>query len=167
MDEDTLQRVLTCRTVATRGESFEKPLLPEEAVETRDAFAKALYSRNFSELVHMLNRTLESPRTVSEAGDGGGEGSGSFLKIGILDIYGFEIFETNSFEQVRERGDGEEKGGGGGVDSCDDGGHCINSMAHSIIHTLVTARLRFFASSIIRSCASIFATRSCSSCSSR
>ena len=99
MDEDTLQRVLTCRTVATRGESFEKPLLPEEAVETRDAFAKALYSRNFSELVHMLNRTLESPRTVSEAGDGGGEGSGSFLKIGILDIYGFEIFETNSFEQ--------------------------------------------------------------------
>ena len=62
-----------------------KPLNSNEAMYTRDAFAKALYSRNFNALVKEINRNIQ------------GKGN---LEIGILDIYGFEIFENNSFEQL-------------------------------------------------------------------
>jgi myosin-1 len=53
----------------------------------RDALAKAVYERLFSWLVHKLNDSLRP------------EYSGKKTLMGILDIYGFEIFESNSFEQ--------------------------------------------------------------------
>lgn len=52
------------------------------------AIAKASYERLFRWLVHRLNKSLDRTRQQSV----------SF--IGILDIAGFEIFETNSFEQL-------------------------------------------------------------------
>lgn len=52
------------------------------------AIAKASYERLFRWLVHRLNKSLDRTRQQSV----------SF--IGILDMAGFEIFDTNSFEQL-------------------------------------------------------------------
>ena len=52
----------------------------------RDALAKGIYSRMFDWIVATTNKSMEY------------KGSGN--TIGILDIYGFEIFDTNSFEQL-------------------------------------------------------------------
>jgi myosin-1 len=85
IDSNVLIHALTNRTVVAGMETMVKPLNSDEAIYTRDALAKALYSKNFSQLVKEINRNI----------NGNGE-----LEIGILDIYGFEIFETNSFEQL-------------------------------------------------------------------
>ncbi|EGT54268.1 CBN-NMY-2 protein [Caenorhabditis brenneri] len=60
----------------------------EQVVFAVGAIAKASYERLFKWLVHRLNKSLDRTRQQSV----------SF--IGILDIAGFEIFETNSFEQL-------------------------------------------------------------------
>jgi len=58
-----------------------------KAVDVRDGLAKALYSRLFRWIVNRLNNYLQPYPTSNQ------------LNIGILDIFGFENFETNSFEQ--------------------------------------------------------------------
>jgi myosin-5 len=60
-----------------------KPLTAQEAVEARDALAKALYAGVFTWIVSAINNKL----------DMGKKASGRF--IAILDIYGFEQFQTN------------------------------------------------------------------------
>jgi myosin I len=85
INSDILTKALTFRTVKAGMDTMVKPLNSNEAMYTRDAFAKALYSRNFNALVKEINRNIQ------------GKGN---LEIGILDIYGFEIFESNSFEQL-------------------------------------------------------------------
>ena len=87
MPEAGLERALTHRTIATRSEEVTSPIAAVECAETRDALSKALYSRAFGGLVKSLNEAI-----------GGGAGKAT---IGVLDIYGFEVFETNSFEQAR------------------------------------------------------------------
>jgi myosin-1 len=59
-----------------------------QAKFTRDALAKALYSLLFTWLVEHINKTIHANVPRAET-----------LVIGVLDIYGFEIFEKNSFEQ--------------------------------------------------------------------
>ena len=59
-----------------------------QAEATRDALAKGLYSRLFDYIVKKVNDAFEIRRGVSE-----------MKKLGILDIYGFEIFQKNGFEQ--------------------------------------------------------------------
>eukprot|EP00741_Cyanophora_paradoxa_P005762 tig00000113_g5584.t1 len=66
--------------------SMRIPLKPAQAAANRDALAKGLYGRMFSWLVQRVN---ESIRAKSYANS-----------IGILDIYGFEVFTRNSFEQL-------------------------------------------------------------------
>ena len=56
--------------------------------QARDALAKALYSRLFDWLVQRVNASILVEDTDS-----------SPLSIGVLDIYGFEIFKSNGFEQ--------------------------------------------------------------------
>uniref|UniRef100_A0AC34EZQ8 Uncharacterized protein n=1 Tax=Panagrolaimus sp. ES5 TaxID=591445 RepID=A0AC34EZQ8_9BILA len=60
----------------------------EQAIYTRDALAKALYTRMFDFLVESVNKALDIPGSTNRN-----------LSVGILDIYGFEIFEYNGFEQ--------------------------------------------------------------------
>ncbi|CAJ1390721.1 unnamed protein product [Effrenium voratum] len=69
------------------------PQDPTSSSNTRHSMAKHLYSRLFDWLVWRIN--------LSAAGKGGGGGrKENTKKIGILDIYGFEVFEWNSFEQL-------------------------------------------------------------------
>ncbi|XP_054847463.1 myosin-IIIa [Eublepharis macularius] len=89
---DELQEALTSHCVVTRGETIIRPNTMEKATDVRDATAKALYGRLFSWIVNRINVLLK-PDTVLSGSDEG-------LNIGILDIFGFENFKKNSFEQL-------------------------------------------------------------------
>lgn len=67
-------------------EIFLKPMSVEEAAGSRDALAKHVYSKLFNWIVKTINKTL-------------GTETDRHSFIGVLDIYGFETFEVNSFEQ--------------------------------------------------------------------
>ncbi|KAI8334357.1 P-loop containing nucleoside triphosphate hydrolase protein [Chlamydoabsidia padenii] len=76
------------KQIITRSEKIVTNLSPTQATVVRDSVAKYVYSHLFDWLVGIINETLScnNPDLVS-----------SF--IGVLDIYGFEHFDKNSFEQ--------------------------------------------------------------------
>nr|XP_010321807.1 myosin-6-like isoform X1 [Solanum lycopersicum] len=85
-DMKALEDSLCKRVIVTRGETITKWLDPEAAAISRDALAKVVYSRLFDWLVDKINNSI-------------GQDPNSKSLIGVLDIYGFESFKTNSFEQ--------------------------------------------------------------------
>ncbi|XP_004605551.2 myosin-IIIa [Sorex araneus] len=89
---DELQEALTSHCVVTRGETIIRPNTVEKATDVRDAMAKTLYGRLFSWIVNRINSLLKYNTSPSKNGDE--------LSIGILDIFGFENFKKNSFEQL-------------------------------------------------------------------
>ncbi|XP_065805147.1 myosin-IIIa [Labrus bergylta] len=89
---DELQEALTSHCVVARGETIVRPNTVEKAGEVRDAMAKALYGRLFSWIVNRINALLRPDSNLGEEDKG--------LNIGILDIFGFENFKKNSFEQL-------------------------------------------------------------------
>uniref|UniRef100_A0AAQ5Y6F7 non-specific serine/threonine protein kinase n=1 Tax=Amphiprion ocellaris TaxID=80972 RepID=A0AAQ5Y6F7_AMPOC len=89
---DELQEALTSHCVVARGETIVRPNTVEKAVEVRDAMGKALYGRLFSWIVNRINALLRPDSHLGEDDKG--------LNIGILDIFGFENFKKNSFEQL-------------------------------------------------------------------
>jgi len=91
VDENELSRALCQRVIAARGELMEKSHTVPEALFGRDAFAKALYDRLFTWIVENVNSAIEVRQTQRHNVPG--------TVIGVLDIYGFEIFDVNSFEQ--------------------------------------------------------------------
>ncbi|XP_061885544.1 unconventional myosin-Ig [Entelurus aequoreus] len=92
-DPDKVIKSLLYRTVATGGgEVIEKGHTEAEACFGRDAFSKALYERLFGWIVGRIN-------SVIEVKDYNPVLHGKNTVIGVLDIYGFEIFDNNSFEQ--------------------------------------------------------------------
>ncbi|XP_041325028.1 unconventional myosin-Va isoform X1 [Pyrgilauda ruficollis] len=74
------------RKLATATETYIKPISKLHAINARDALAKHIYANLFNWIVDHVNKALHA--TVKQH---------SF--IGVLDIYGFETFEINSFEQ--------------------------------------------------------------------
>jgi len=86
-----IEQALTSRVIATRGNVVHKALEVGQARLAADALAKALYNRCFSFIVEVINGAIE----VNTGAD-----KGKNTVIGVLDIYGFEIFENNSFEQL-------------------------------------------------------------------
>uniref|UniRef100_A0A3Q3W6N5 Uncharacterized protein n=1 Tax=Mola mola TaxID=94237 RepID=A0A3Q3W6N5_MOLML len=82
-----LQQGLTHRKIEAKADEVFTPFSEEHAIYARDALAKAIYGRTFNWLVNKINESLvnkdSSRKTV----------------IGLLDIYGFEVFSVNSFEQ--------------------------------------------------------------------
>ncbi|XP_029811138.1 myosin-IIIa [Suricata suricatta] len=89
---DELQEALTSHCVVTRGETIIRSNTVEKATDVRDAMAKTLYGRLFSWIVNRINSLLKQGTSPS--------GDGDELSIGILDIFGFENFKKNSFEQL-------------------------------------------------------------------
>ncbi|XP_057807584.1 myosin-12 isoform X2 [Salvia miltiorrhiza] len=85
--EKALEDSLCKRVIVTPDGSITKPLDPAAAVTSRDAFAKTIYSRLFDWIVDKINNSI-------------GQDPNAKSIIGVLDIYGFESFKINSFEQL-------------------------------------------------------------------
>uniref|UniRef100_A0A8D3CRS5 Myosin IHb n=1 Tax=Scophthalmus maximus TaxID=52904 RepID=A0A8D3CRS5_SCOMX len=82
-----LQQGLTHRKIEAKTEEVLSPFSVDHAVYARDALAKAIYGRTFNWLVNKVNESLAN------------KDSSRKTVIGLLDIYGFEVFNVNSFEQ--------------------------------------------------------------------
>ncbi|XP_006766611.1 PREDICTED: myosin-IIIb [Myotis davidii] len=89
---EELQEALTSHCVVTRGETIIRANTVDRASDVRDAMSKALYGRLFSWIVNRINTLLQPEKNICSA-DGG-------MNVGILDIFGFEDFRRNSFEQL-------------------------------------------------------------------
>lgn len=92
VDGAALHRALTIRIMETmrgmrRGSVYEVPLNPPQAESVRDALAKAIYNNLFDWIVARVNQSMQTQGSPANV-------------IGVLDIYGFEIFDNNSFEQL-------------------------------------------------------------------
>ena len=89
LNPDSLSSTLTTRVITDPSTSKEIiiPLTVTQAYYSRDATAKAIYSNLFSWLVQRLNKAIFVQQKQKSK------------IIGLLNIYGFEVFDINSFEQ--------------------------------------------------------------------
>ncbi|KAN0100376.1 P-loop containing nucleoside triphosphate hydrolase protein [Tylopilus felleus] len=92
VDSTMVQKVLTTKVVETqrggrRGSIYDVPLNPAQATAVRDALSKAIYNNLFEWIVSRINISMRPRSATAQV-------------IGILDIFGFEIFQDNSFEQL-------------------------------------------------------------------
>ncbi|XP_029385603.1 unconventional myosin-Ib isoform X1 [Echeneis naucrates] len=87
IEQSVLERAFSYRTVEAKMEKVSTTLNVAQAYYARDALAKNLYSRLFSWLVTRINESIKAQAKTRHK------------VMGVLDIYGFEIFEDNSFEQ--------------------------------------------------------------------
>ncbi|XP_073784076.1 unconventional myosin-IXb isoform X4 [Danio rerio] len=88
---ELLVEALTTRKAMTANDKLILPYSLNEAITARDSMAKSLYSALFDWIVLRINHALLNKRDL--------EDSVPCLSIGVLDIFGFEDFKTNSFEQ--------------------------------------------------------------------
>lgn len=72
--------------MGSRGSVVSVKLNPAQAVDSKDTLSKALYSNMFDWVIRKTNETLKTKESP--------------FSIGILDIFGFEVFPINSFEQL-------------------------------------------------------------------
>ncbi|XP_045543388.1 unconventional myosin-IXb isoform X1 [Salmo salar] len=91
VEEELLVEALTKRKTVTVNDKLILPYSHSEAITARDSMAKSLYSALFNWIVLRINHALLNKKDMEE--------SVPCLSIGVLDIFGFEDFETNSFEQ--------------------------------------------------------------------
>ena len=94
IEKQTLAEILTTKQLTIQKEGIRKQLSVEQAYNSRDAIAKALYSKLFDFLVFKINKAISNKDESSKVK------SSNIRKIGLLDIFGFENFENNSFEQL-------------------------------------------------------------------
>lgn len=92
VDAAHVNKALTIRVMETsrggrRGSVYDVPLNCAQASSVRDALSKGIYFNLFDWIVERVNVSLKARGETAHS-------------IGILDIYGFEIFERNSFEQL-------------------------------------------------------------------
>ncbi|KAM9249280.1 unconventional myosin-VIIb [Dugong dugon] len=92
VQHQALQDCLTKHSIIIRGEFVTRPLNIVQAADRRDAFVKRIYGHLFLWVVKKINATIfsppsQDPKHVRRA-------------IGLLDIFGFENFQSNSFEQL-------------------------------------------------------------------
>ncbi|XP_042638986.1 unconventional myosin-VIIb [Orycteropus afer afer] len=91
VQHQALQDCLTKNSIIIRGEFVTRPLNITQAADRRDAFVKGIYGHLFLWVVRKINAAIftppsQDPKHVRRA-------------IGLLDIFGFENFQSNSFEQ--------------------------------------------------------------------
>ncbi|XP_069078387.1 unconventional myosin-IXa isoform X3 [Pleurodeles waltl] len=89
--EELLFEALIARKTVTVGERLVLPYSLSDAITVRDSMAKSLYSALFDWIVFRINHALLNTKDLEE--------NSKTLSIGVLDIFGFEDYESNSFEQ--------------------------------------------------------------------
>ncbi|KAM8886765.1 unconventional myosin-Ih [Spinachia spinachia] len=87
VDAHRLQEGLTYRKIEAKKDQVLSPFTIDHAIYVRDALAKAIYGQTFTWLVNRINESMENKDHSRKN------------VIGLLDIYGFEVFYVNSFEQ--------------------------------------------------------------------
>jgi myosin V len=90
VSEQDLSTAFTERTFKTGKETHKVPLNAEAAKEACDALAKESYQKVFLWLVHAINKATQANMREGQ----------NYGTIGLLDIFGFEIFPQNRFEQL-------------------------------------------------------------------
>ena len=83
---DALEKAFCTRTMKARTDVYSVPLKADQARDCRDALSKATYAKVFDWLVGRINLSLADDAQMKN-------------HIGVLDIFGFEHFKHNSFEQ--------------------------------------------------------------------
>lgn len=78
---------LTRKTLFAHGETVISTLSRDQSVDVANAFTKGIYGRLFVFIVKKINAAIYKPKTTMRSA------------IGVLDIFGFENFDHNSFEQ--------------------------------------------------------------------
>eukprot|EP00268_Persea_americana_P033900 TRINITY_DN33547_c0_g1_i3.p1 TRINITY_DN33547_c0_g1~~TRINITY_DN33547_c0_g1_i3.p1 ORF type:complete len:1225 (-),score=304.05 TRINITY_DN33547_c0_g1_i3:415-4089(-) len=86
-DVQDLMLALSTRSIRAGNDNIVQKLTLPQAIDTRDALAKYIYASLFDWLVEQINKSLEVGKRQTGR------------SISILDIYGFESYDTNSFEQ--------------------------------------------------------------------
>ena len=95
IDNQVLAEILTKKKLNIKGEGIiKRELNVDQAYNSRDAIAKSLYSKLFDYIVYKVNKAIANKEEMIKVK------SSNVHKIGILDIFGFENFEHNSFEQL-------------------------------------------------------------------
>ena len=91
IDASKLRKNLCIKELCIRGEKTVKTLDSSASAALRDSLIKSLYGQLFNWLVSGINDSLEGTTARGKSG---------LVSVGVLDIFGFEIFEYNSFEQL-------------------------------------------------------------------
>lgn len=86
-DKSETKRCLTSKNIGSRS-IITCPYTPMQARDARDALAKKLYASLFDWLIETINLSLSGHSTYDQ------------IFIAVLDIFGFEAFQHNSFEQL-------------------------------------------------------------------
>jgi myosin-5 len=89
IDANNFAKWTVKKQLITRGEKIVSNLTQQSAIVVRDSVAKFIYSSLFDWLVERTNESLATDQILAQA----------HTFIGVLDIYGFEHFAKNSFEQ--------------------------------------------------------------------
>lgn len=84
-----LAAALTARVILAGEEIVHKPMTLEASMKACEALIKAVYGAAFDFIVEKVNFSITDDRSNAQT-----------ASIGLLDIFGFETFETNSFEQI-------------------------------------------------------------------
>lgn len=87
VDAELFHKALTEKKVKMGTDTVDILLNSVQAKDSIDSLTKALYSSMFDWVIKQANVSLSSPTPAT-------------YFIGILDIFGFEVFETNRFEQL-------------------------------------------------------------------
>lgn len=90
IDQNAFEEALTNKEIRVGASVTKSPLSPARTQNSIDTIARDIYNRLFNWIVKKLNKTLLPPNPQDP----------NFLTIGVLDIFGFEIFGKNSIEQL-------------------------------------------------------------------
>jgi myosin heavy subunit len=102
LDDSNLSEAILTKLLNVNGKIIKKPQNVLMAQDKRDALAKMTYACLFLWLVGRVNEklSLTSETTKTTCATESSEGPENIGFIGVLDIYGFECFEVNGYEQL-------------------------------------------------------------------